>query len=67
MDPTSTNIPSVELLINKTKAEIVQIFRDIRELGDKIKREQGTSLGVFVVNISLMLSIPDYWSERQLK
>ena len=59
MDPTSTNIPEVELLINKTKAEIVQIFRDIRELGNKIKREQGTSLGVFLVNIGFMLLYDD--------
>ena len=39
MDPSSTNIPQVELLINKTKAEIIQIFHDIRELGNKVKRE----------------------------
>jgi len=55
MDPSSTNIPEVELLINKTKAEIVQIFRDIRELGNKIRREQGTSLGAFVVSITFLL------------
>ena len=55
MDPSSTNIPVVELLINKTKAEIIQIFRGIRDLGNKIKRVQGTSLGVFVVNISFLL------------
>ena len=55
MDPSSTNIPEVELHINKTKAEIVQIFRDIRELGNKIKREEGTSLGAFVVDISFLL------------
>ena len=54
MDHSSTNIPEVKLLINKTKTEIIQIFHDIRELGNKIKREQGTSLGVFVVNISFM-------------
>ena len=30
LDPSSTNIPEVELLINKTKAEIIQIFCDIR-------------------------------------
>ena len=55
MDPSSTNIPVVELLINKTKAEIIQIFRDIRKLGNKIKREQGTSLGAFVVCIGFMV------------
>ena len=52
MDRSSTNIPEVELHINKSKAEIVKIFRDIRELGNKIKREQGTSLGVIAVSIS---------------
>ena len=51
MDPSATNIPDVELLINKTKAEIVQIFHEIRELGNEIKREQDTSLGVFIVCI----------------
>ena len=63
MDPHSTNIPEVELLINKTKAEIVQIFHDIRELGDKIKSERGTSLGVFLVNISFLLE-PRYKKDQ---
>ena len=55
MDPSSTNIPLVELLINKTKAEIVQIFRDIQQLGNRVKREYGSSLCVFVCCIGFML------------
>ena len=65
MGPSSTNIPEVELHINKTKAEIVQIFRDIRELGNKIKREEGTSLGAFVVNINFLFN--EYFNPEKLK
>ena len=39
MDPETTNIPEVELFINKTKAETIQVFHDIQQLGEKIKRE----------------------------
>ena len=55
MDLSSTNIPVVEVLINKPKAEIIQIFRDIRELGNRIKREQGTGLGVFIICLGFMI------------
>ena len=34
MDTETTNIPEVQLLINKTKAEIVQIFVGIKQLGE---------------------------------
>ena len=67
MDPTSTNIPEVELLINKTKAEIIQIFHDIRELGNKIRREQGTSLGAFIVQIGFLLFDGLYGQSDHLK
>ena len=55
MDSETTNIPEVELLINKTKAEIIQIFLAIKQLGEQIKREQGSSLGVFVICIGFLL------------
>jgi len=55
MHPESTNIPEVKLLVNKTKAEIIQIFLEIQCLSKKIKREQGCSLGVFVVCLGFML------------
>ena len=59
MDSGTTNIPEVELLVNKTKAEIVQIFRAIKQLGEQIKREQGSSLGVYVICIGFLLEEED--------
>ena len=53
-DPTSTNISDVELFVNLTKDETIQKFRDIRELGKKIMREDKSSLGSIIVVIGFM-------------
>ena len=66
MDSGTTNIPEVELLVNKTKAEIVQIFRAIKQLGEQTKREQGCSLGVFVICIGFLLEENNYYNREQL-
>ena len=54
-DKTSTNISDVELLVNLTKDETIQKFRDIRELGKKTMQEEQCSLGCIVVVIGFML------------
>ena len=63
-DTEATNIPEVDLFINKTKAEIIQIFLDIRKLSEKVRREKECSLGVFIVCIGFML---DEQSDDQLE
>ena len=66
MDSGTTNIPEVELLVNKTKAEIIQIFRAIKQLGEQTKREQDSSLGVFVICIGFLLEENNYYNRDQL-
>ena len=51
MDSEALAIPEVELIIDSTKAEIVDCFKTINKKVESITREEGCRVGIFILCI----------------
>ena len=51
MDPEGLAIPDVQLIIDRTKAEIIEYFKTINQKLEQIIQEEGCRVGVFILSI----------------
>ena len=57
MDPEALAIPDVQLIVDSTKAEVINYFKTIEQKAEKITREEGCRVGIFIFSIGFQ------WSE----
>ena len=51
MDPEALAIPDVQLIVNSTKAEVIDYFKTINQKVEKTIRDEGCRVGVFLLSI----------------
>ena len=55
MDPEGLAIPDVHLIIDSTKAEVMDFFKTVNQTVEQITREQGCRVGVFILSIGFRI------------
>ena len=56
MDPEGLAISDVQLIIDSTKAEVIDYFKAINKKLEQIIRDEGCRAGVFVLTIGFRIS-----------
>ena len=56
MDPEGLAIPDVQLIIDSTKAEVIDYFKTINQKLEQIILDEGCRIGIFILTIGYRIN-----------